>query len=67
MQNIKSNAKKVAIIGLLTLNIFTAGAVFGAYQWNQYTTKQASKTQNAVQAALKSVPVAQAASLAHGQ
>lgn len=56
----KDNIKKYAVTALVVSNIFLAGAVFGAFQGYQYAKGQAKTTEQAVQAALKSVPVAQA-------
>lgn len=56
----KNQIKKYAILGLIALNIFVAGAVVGGLQGYNYSKGQARSTEQAVQAALKSVPVAQA-------
>lgn len=54
--NYKGIATKLMIAGYLLI----AGAIAGGYFTHQYDTHQNKTTEQAVQAALKSVPVAQA-------
>lgn len=63
----KNQIKRIALTALVVFNIALAGGVVGAKLMYDYQAQSNSKTQNAVQAALKSVPVAQAASLAHSR
>lgn len=56
------NIKRIAITALVVMNIALAGGVAGAIAMNKYDNGQAKSTQTAVQAMLKTVPVAQAAS-----
>jgi hypothetical protein len=58
----KDNIKKFAVLALVVFNIALAGGIVGAVEMHSYDTKTAGKTQSAVQAALKSIPVAQASS-----
>ena len=53
-------AKKIGVWLLIALNIFIAGAVVGAWKWDQYKSHQAAKQDQVVQAAIKSVQVAEA-------
>ena len=61
MKHLKVRAKKSAVLALVALNIFAAGAVAGAFQGYHYAKGQSKTTEQAVQAALKALPVAQAA------
>lgn len=56
----KTNIKTVAVTSLVVFNVALAGGVAGAYLMHTYDQGQAHTTQSAIQAALKSVPVAQA-------
>lgn len=72
MDNIKAGKKHVSIRPVIEKgkNILLAAFIFGAtgaYFMHQYDTQTSHSTQSAVQAALKSVPVAQAASKVQGQ
>ena len=60
MKDLNTKVKSIAIKTMIVFNIALAGAVAGGYIVHQYDTKQSKTTEQAVQAALKSVPVAQA-------
>lgn len=56
MQNQITLVKKIAIYAIVVINIFVLGAVFGAYQWNQYVKHNDAKVKAAVEEALKATP-----------
>ena len=56
------NIKRIAITGLVVMNIALVGGVAGAIAMHNYDNGQTKTTQSAIQAVLKTVPVAQAAS-----
>lgn len=54
-------AKTLAVRIVLIANVMLVGAVIGGYEIHQIDEGNAKTTQSVVQAALKAVPVAQAA------
>lgn len=59
MQTQITLVKKIAIYAIVVVNIFVLGAVFGAYQWNQYVKHNDARVKAAVEEALKTAPAEQ--------